>query len=207
MDGTRPVPPVDSLGTHVASNSTTLGFQEFVTEAIGRRLGLDTDLAVETSYESCVEDLNDVCFVCSLPYVMFERAGLDLAIPVAERSAIDSQVLTLELRDNPELAEEVTVVESLGPSTIQPVAVSRRLPYDLSQAIHHTLVTLADDARLAAVSRRQRWRCSSPSTSAPMTTSGRRSTSARRPDSSSSADERSRRAGGDRRPCRRDLPA
>jgi phosphonate transport system substrate-binding protein len=69
-------------------------------------------------------------------------------------SAIDSQVLAVELRDHPELAEEVRIVESLGPSTIQPVAVSRRVPTDLREAIRHVLVTMAEDPtvrrRLAA---------------------------------------------------------
>jgi len=45
--------------------------------------GVETELVVETSYESCIRDENDVCFVCSLPYVTFERQGHDLAIPVA----------------------------------------------------------------------------------------------------------------------------
>ncbi len=60
-------------------------------------------------------------------------------------SAIDSQVLSIELRDHPELAEGVRVVEALGPSTIQPVAVSRRVPEDLREAIREALVTMAED--------------------------------------------------------------
>jgi phosphonate transport system substrate-binding protein len=174
-----------------------------------------------------------VCFVCSLPYVTFERRGLDLAVPVAapvlqgeryggrpiyfsdvivhrdspfltfldlrgrswayneplswsgygitryhlvtlgetngffrevveagfhreairmvargevDGSAIDSQVLSIELRDHPDLAEQVRVVEALGPSTIQPVAVSRRVPQDLQEAIREVLVTMAEDS-------------------------------------------------------------
>lgn len=43
-------------------------------------------------------------------------------------SAIDSQVHSIELREHPDLVEQVRVVEALGPSTIQPVAVSRRVP-------------------------------------------------------------------------------
>jgi phosphonate transport system substrate-binding protein len=60
-------------------------------------------------------------------------------------SAIDSQVLGMELRDHPDLAEQVRVVEALGPSTIQPVAVSRRVPEDFREAIREVLVTMADD--------------------------------------------------------------
>jgi phosphonate transport system substrate-binding protein len=63
-------------------------------------------------------------------------------------SAIDSQVLALEFRDHPELAERLRVVESLGPSTIQPVAVSRRVPEDLREAIRDVLLTMAEDRGL-----------------------------------------------------------
>jgi phosphonate transport system substrate-binding protein len=221
------------FGTYLAPN--VLPVYEVVTEVVGTRLGIETDLVVETSYESCEKDLNDVCFVCSLPYVMFERRGIDVAVPIAapvlkgeryggrpiyfsdvivhrdsparsfldlrgrswayneplshsgygitryhlvemgetngffgevveagfhqeaigmvvrkevEGSAIDSQVLEVELRDHPELASQVRVVESLGPSIIQPVAVSRRVPEDLREAIGHVLVTMSEDARV-----------------------------------------------------------
>jgi phosphonate transport system substrate-binding protein len=226
--------PVDRLrfGTYLASNDATVALYELVTEEVGRRLGLPTELVVETSYESCEKDQNEVCFVCSLPYVSFERRGLDLAVPVAapvlqgeryggqpiyfsdvivhrdspfasfldlrgrswayneplswsgygitryhlvnlretdgffrevveagfhreairmvarrqlDGSAIDSQVLSIELRDHPELAEQVRVVEALGPSTIQPVAVSRRVPDDLREGIRDVLLTMAED--------------------------------------------------------------
>jgi phosphonate transport system substrate-binding protein len=221
------------FGTYLASNDATIALYEVVTEEVGRRLGVPTELVVETSYESCEKDQNEVCFVCSLPYVTFERRGLDLAVPVAapvlegdryggrpiyfsdvivrpdspfesfldlrgrswayneplshsgygitryhlvtlgetsgffgrvveagfhreavrmvvrgdvDGSAIDSQVLSIELRDHPDLAEQVRVVEALGPSTIQPVAVSRRVPRDLREAIREVLVTMAEDS-------------------------------------------------------------
>jgi phosphonate transport system substrate-binding protein len=220
------------FGTYLAPN--VLPVYELVTEEVGRRLGIATELVVETSYESCERDENEVCFVCSLPYVAFERRGLDLAVPVAasvligdrygarpiyfsdvivhrdsplgsfmdlrgrswayneplshsgygitryhllrlgetrgffsevieagfheeavrmvaggevDASAIDSQVLAIMLRDDPDLAERLRVIEALGPSTIQPVAVSRRVPQDLRVAIRDVLVTLAEDWR------------------------------------------------------------
>ena len=218
------------FGTYLAPS--VLPVYQAVTEEVGRRLGMATELVVETSYESCEKDENEVCFVCSLPYVTWERRGLDLAIPVAapvlqgeryegrpiyfsdvivhrdsplrsfldlrgrswayneplshsgygitryhlaqlgetsgffgkvveagfhqeairmvargevDGAAIDSQVLAVELRDHPDLAEQVRVVEGLGPSTIQPVAVSRRVPTDLRDAIRDVLLTMADD--------------------------------------------------------------
>ena len=221
------------FGSYLVSNATTFALYELVTEEVGRRLDLPTELVVETSYESCERDQNEVCFVCSLPYVTFERRGLDLAVPVSapvlqgqryegrpiyfsdvivhrdspfltfidlrgrswayneplswsgygitryhlvtlgetsgffrevvkagfhreairmvargrvDGSAIDSQVLSIELRDHPDLAEQVRVVEALGPSTIQPVAVSRRVPDDLREAIREVLLTMAEDS-------------------------------------------------------------
>jgi ABC-type phosphate/phosphonate transport system substrate-binding protein len=218
------------FGTYLAPN--VLPVYEAVTEEVGRRLGIETELTVETSYESCEKDTNEVCFVCSLPYVTFERRGLDLAVPVAapvlegerykgrpiyfsdvivhrdspfrsflelrgrswayneplshsgygitrfqlvrlgetngffgevveagfhqeairmvarkevDGSAIDSQVLAIELRDHPDLAEQVRVVEALGPSTIQPVAVSRRVPKEMRDAIQDVLVTMSEE--------------------------------------------------------------
>ena len=218
------------FGTFLAP--TVLPVYEAITDEVGRRLGLPTELVVETSYESCRQDRNEVCFVCSLPYVTFEREGLDLAEPVAapvligeryggrpiyfsdvivhressaerfedlrgrswayneplshsgygitrfhlvqlgetagffgevieagfhqeaiamvargevDGAAIDSQVLAIAFRDEPGLAERLRVIGSLGPSTIQPVAVSKRVPGDLREEIRDALVALADD--------------------------------------------------------------
>ena len=208
---------------------------EAIADGIGSRLGLSTELVVETDYENCRSDVNDVCFVCSLPYVMFEREGISPATPVAapvlsgdryggkpiyysdvivhrdsdihtfadlrgrswayneqlshsgygitryhlvklgetngffgevveagfhekairlvsdrvvDASAIDSQVLAIELRDHPDLAESLQVIDSLGPSTIQPVAVSKRHPPDLHDKIQEILLGLHDDPDL-----------------------------------------------------------
>ena len=217
------------FGTYLAPN--VLPVYEAVTEEVGRRLGIETELTIETSYESCERDENEVCFVCSMPYVTLERRGLDLAVPVAapvlegdryggrpiyysdvivhrdspfrslldlrsrswayneplshsgygliryhllrlgetsgffgevveagfhqeairmvarkevDGSAIDSQVLAIELRDHPDLAEQVRVVESLGPSTIQPVAVSRRVPGEMRESIREVLLSMSE---------------------------------------------------------------
>ena len=62
-----------------------------------------------------------------------------------DASAIDCHVLALALRDDPSLAEEVRVIDSLGPSTIQPVVVAEWLPGDIRDRIREALVDLADD--------------------------------------------------------------
>ena len=203
-----------------------------VTEEVGRRLGIETELVVETDYEACAQDKNEVCFVCSLPYVEFERQGISPAVPLAapvlegdryadrpiyysdvivhrdspfssfldlrgrswayneplshsgygitryhlvelgethgffgtvieagfheesmrmvaagevDASAIDSQVLAVALRDDSSLARSLRIVDALGPSTIQPVAVSKRVPLDLRRRILSVLVSLHED--------------------------------------------------------------
>jgi phosphonate transport system substrate-binding protein len=224
---------VDRLrfATYLAPN--VLPVYEAVTEEVGRRLGITTDLVVETSYDSCERDENEVCFVCSLPYVTLERRGVSPAVPVTapvlrgeryggrpiyfsdvivhrdapvrsfqdlrgrswafneplshsgygitryhllrlgetggffgevieagfhetairmvaegkvDGSAIDSQVLAVAMRDDPSLRDAIRVVDALGPSTIQPVAVSRRVPEALRNAVRDTLVAMGDDA-------------------------------------------------------------
>ena len=203
-----------------------------VTEEVGRRLAIETELVVETDYEACAQDKNEVCFVCSLPYVEFERQGISPAVPLAapvlegdryadrpiyysdvivhrdspfssfldlrgrswayneplshsgygitryhlvelgethgffgtvieagfheesmrmvaagevDASAIDSQVLAVALRDDSSLARSLRIIDALGPSTIQPVAVSKRVPLDLRRRILSVLVSLHED--------------------------------------------------------------
>jgi phosphonate transport system substrate-binding protein len=205
---------------------------EAVAAEVGRRLGIETELVVETDYEACANDENEVCFVCSLPYVEFERRGVAPSVPVAapvlrgeryggkpvyfsdvivradspfrslldlrghswayneplshsgygitryhllqlgethgffsavieagfhetairlvangevDASAIDSQVLAVALRDDPSLAHSLRVIDALGPSTIQPVAVSRRVPKRQRREIQQVLTTLHED--------------------------------------------------------------
>jgi phosphonate transport system substrate-binding protein len=62
-----------------------------------------------------------------------------------DASAIDSQVLAVELRDHPELATQLRVIDSLGPSTIQPVVVSVALPAELKTGIRDVLLSLHTD--------------------------------------------------------------
>jgi hypothetical protein len=45
-----------------------------------------------------------------------------------DAAAIDSQVLAIELRDHPPLADGLRVIDAFGPSTIQPVVADRFTP-------------------------------------------------------------------------------
>jgi phosphonate transport system substrate-binding protein len=62
-----------------------------------------------------------------------------------DASAIDSQVLAIALRDHPELATLLRVIDHLGPSTVQPVVVSRRLPDGLKADLQAALFDVGDD--------------------------------------------------------------
>lgn len=213
------------FGTFLAPNM--LRVYQAIAKAVGEALGMSTELVVETDYESCRNDANDVCFVCSLPYVTFERQGLSPAEPIAapvlkgdryggkpiyysdvivhrdseaasfldlrgrswsfneplsqsgygitrhhlvsigetegffsevidagfheesirmvaegrvDASAIDCQVLAVEMRDHPEVTDHLKVIDSLGPSTIQPVAVSKRFDRSFRDAVAEVLV-------------------------------------------------------------------
>lgn len=218
------------FGTFLAPN--IMPVYEAVTEEVGRRLGIETELFIETDYEACARDENEVCFVCSLPYAEFERQGIAPAIPIAapvlmgeryagrpiyfsdvivhrdspfqsfldlrghswayneplshsgygitryhpveigethgffsevieagfhetsmrlvaaqevDASAIDSQVLAMAMRDHPSLARSRRIIDSFGPSTIQPVAVSKRVPVKLCAEIQQVLMTMHED--------------------------------------------------------------
>jgi phosphonate transport system substrate-binding protein len=224
------------FGTFLAPNMMPV--YEGIAEAVGAALGLDTELVVETDYENCRNDVNDVCFVCSLPYVHFEREGVSPAVPVAapvlrgdrfggrpvyfsdvivhadsgissfadlrgrswayneplsqsgygitryhlvsigetggffgnvieagfhekairmvangevDAAAIDCQTLAIELRDHPVLADSVRVIDSLGPSTIQPVAVSKRFDSAFRDEVQAVLTDLHEEKRLREI--------------------------------------------------------
>jgi phosphonate transport system substrate-binding protein len=61
-----------------------------------------------------------------------------------DAAAIDSQVLAVELRDHPDL-EGLRVVDTFGPSTIQPVVAASRLPDQLKSEVRKLLVGLGGD--------------------------------------------------------------
>jgi hypothetical protein len=60
-------------------------------------------------------------------------------------AAIDSQVLAIELRGHPRLADQLRVIGAFGPSTIQPVVAARRLPTRLKDQVREIMVGLAGD--------------------------------------------------------------
>lgn len=225
------------VATHLAPS--VLPLYAFIAEYVGERLGRRGRLIVAGSYAECARDVDDVCFVCSVPYLLFAAAGrIDMEVIAApvligdryegrpvyfsdvvvsassaatsfddlrggawaynepfshsgylvvlhhllsigegagffgrwveagfhstalrmvadgrvDGAAIDSQVLSIELRDEPELADRVKVIGTIGPSTIQPIVTSAsRLSSAERDEIRAALLDLGSNPRARAL--------------------------------------------------------
>ena len=63
-----------------------------------------------------------------------------------DASAVDSHLLAVELRNRAELATRLRVIESFGPSPIQPIVARRSLDPGLRQRLREALPALSGDA-------------------------------------------------------------
>lgn len=77
-----------------------------------------------------------------------QRALRMVARGQVDASAIDSQVLAIELRDHPDLVARVRVIEALGPATIQPIVAARQVSVALRDDLRAALCALGDDPGL-----------------------------------------------------------
>src|SRR4029079_8617825 len=57
-----------------------------------------------------------------------------------DASAIDSHVLALVMRDDPACAKQLQIIESIGPSPIQPIVVGKHLPESLKSELKNVLL-------------------------------------------------------------------
>ena len=62
-----------------------------------------------------------------------------------DAAAIDSVVLEIELRHRPELRSELRVIDTLGPSPIPPLVISKKMPSETGEAIRDLLVNMDTD--------------------------------------------------------------
>lgn len=62
-----------------------------------------------------------------------------------DAASIDSQVLAMVMAQDPSLSSQLKIVESVGPSTIQPVTVSSRLSIEIRDQIGATLGSLHEN--------------------------------------------------------------
>jgi phosphonate transport system substrate-binding protein len=76
---------------------------------------------------------------------LHERSIRLVCAGAVDASAVDSQVLAIARRDHPALAEQVRIIDTLGPSTIQPIVVSARLSALLRAEVLAVLLELGDD--------------------------------------------------------------
>lgn len=74
-----------------------------------------------------------------------ERSLRLVAAGAVDASAIDCQVLAVALREQPELAGQLRIIDSFGPSTIQPLVVARRLPDVLKAELLAAVLELNGD--------------------------------------------------------------
>jgi phosphonate transport system substrate-binding protein len=66
-----------------------------------------------------------------------------------DASAIDSLVLTVEMAQHPELAQKLRIIETIGPSTIQPFVAATRLPQILRDDVQNVLSYMHTDSTAA----------------------------------------------------------
>jgi len=62
-----------------------------------------------------------------------------------DASAIDSHCLSVELRGNEAFRRSLRIIETLGPSPIQPIAISKRIDSSLRRRIVETLKAFHGD--------------------------------------------------------------
>jgi phosphonate transport system substrate-binding protein len=68
-----------------------------------------------------------------------------------DAAAIDSHVLAIVLRNNVELRSQVRVIESWGPSSIQPIVASRRLSQQFRLDLRSVLVNMIDEPSVGSL--------------------------------------------------------
>jgi phosphonate transport system substrate-binding protein len=66
-------PPTLRVASHLAPS--VLPAYALATRRIGERLGRPADLVVAADYDRCAADIDHVCFVCSIPYLLLSSAG------------------------------------------------------------------------------------------------------------------------------------
>jgi phosphonate transport system substrate-binding protein len=82
----------------------------------------------------------------------FHQASIaQVAAGRVDASAVDSQVLEVELRADPSLARRLRVIGTFGPSTIQPLAATRAVPDSLRSDVQEVLAAAGPAAEDRAV--------------------------------------------------------
>ena len=93
----------------------------FLAAYLADRVGRRPEFTVAETYERCAQDIDDVCFVCSVPYLLFADAG-----------RIDMEVVAPVLRGDryggrPIYFSDV-IVAATSPHRSSPTSAARRGP-------------------------------------------------------------------------------
>lgn len=70
---TRRSPPTLRVASHLAPS--VLPAYALAARRIGERLGRPAELVVAAAYDRCAADVDHVCFVCSIPYLLLSSEG------------------------------------------------------------------------------------------------------------------------------------
>lgn len=68
-----------------------------------------------------------------------------------DASAIDSQVLAIEMLKQPDLESELRIIDTLGPSPIQPVVAATQVSSSIKKAVQNVLVEIGNDPAAQSV--------------------------------------------------------
>jgi phosphonate transport system substrate-binding protein len=157
----RPQPPVEPLAAPVLQGTRYQGKPIYFSDVIVRR---DSALRSFADLRGCTWVYNEPhsqsgygvtryhlvrrgtaggYFKSVVEAGFHERAIQMVRSGAADASAIDSHVLSVALRDRPELVNELRIIDTLGPSTIQPVVAARRLPERLKGKLRDSLLDIA----------------------------------------------------------------
>jgi phosphonate transport system substrate-binding protein len=63
-----------------------------------------------------------------------------------DASAVDSQVLSVEMRDHPELVDRIRIIDTLGPSSIQPLVATRFVSESLRREVQQIVTAMGGSA-------------------------------------------------------------
>jgi phosphonate transport system substrate-binding protein len=161
----RPEPPVEPIAAPVLRGDRYEGMPIYFSDVIVRRdsrFRSFSDLRGRTwvynephsqsgygitRYHMVRRDMTGGHFGNVVEAGFHERALHMVCSGEADASAIDSQVLAVALRERPKLHQEIRIVETFGPSTIQPVVAARRLPERLKIALRQSLLEIHQNPR------------------------------------------------------------
>jgi phosphonate transport system substrate-binding protein len=162
-------PPVEALAAPVLKGERFAGRPIYFSDVIVRG---DSGLRSFDDLRGCSWSYNDIESQsgCGITLHRLAQRGLDVdffgrvvaagwhqesirlvAAGAVDASAIDCQVLAVEVREHPELGAKLRVIDVLGPSTIQPLAASTALPRSLRKELRQAFVQLGREASLRGV--------------------------------------------------------